>query len=255
METIAEAWHCPWQEQQVDAFRVLDLQVTQHGQSAKRWSAKQVGSIRLQLAIAKKLVLRFNTAQESRQLAPHERSLQNKMKLHCLGLASAMRTIMRQRSRITYLAEGDANTKFFHLQACHRNKESHINSIKVDDMEIVHDQAKAEVITKHFQDILGNTAPDSVSLDFSRLSVPTSNLSSLDRCFSKEEIWETIKELPSDRTPGPDGFTGLFYKTAWLIIKNDIMRAFDALWSLDGRSLYLVNQAYMILLKKKKDAS
>jgi hypothetical protein len=33
------------------------------------------------------------------------------------------------------------------------------------------------------------------------------------------------------------------------------MRAFHALWSIDGRSLYLVNQAYMILLKKKKDAA
>ena len=32
------------------------------------------------------------------------------------------------------------------------------------------------------------------------------------------------------------------------------MAAFNALWSLDGRSFYLVNQAYMILLKKKSIA-
>ena len=36
---------------------------------------------------------------------------------------------------------------------------------------------------------------------------------------------------------------------------DDIFRAFQALWSLDGRSLYLVNQAYIILLRKKDDAA
>jgi hypothetical protein len=48
---------------------------------------------------------------------------------------------------------------------------------------------------------------------------------------------------------------GLFYKTACPIKHDDVMRAFYALWSLDGRSLYLLNQAYMVLLRKKKEAT
>jgi hypothetical protein len=32
------------------------------------------------------------------------------------------------------------------------------------------------------------------------------------------------------------------------------MQALSALWSLDARSLYLLNHAYMVLLRKKKDA-
>ena len=59
--------------------------------------------------------------------------------------------------------------------------------------------------------------------------------------MSEEEIWQTIKEIPLDKAPGHDGFTGLFYRTACPIIKVDIIRAFQALWSLDARSLYLVN--------------
>src|SRR6185503_7792321 len=77
----------------------------------------------------------------------------------------------------------------------------------------------------------------------------------LDHCFSEEEIWQAILDMPTDKAPGPDGFSGLFFRSAWLIIKGDIMRAFHAIWSLDGRSFYLVNQAYMVLLRKKPDAS
>jgi hypothetical protein len=59
--------------------------------------------------------------------------------------------------------------------------------------------------------------------------------------------------MPAEKAPESDGFT--FYQTAWPIIKHDIMRAFHALWSLDYRSFYLVNQVYMVLLRKKKDAA
>jgi hypothetical protein len=65
-------------------------------------------------------------------------------------------------------------------------------------------------------------------------------------------VWQVIQEIPVDCAPGPDGFTGLFYRSAWNIIKGDIMRAFHALWSLDARSLYLINQAYIVLLKKRE---
>jgi hypothetical protein len=38
------------------------------------------------------------------------------------------------------------------------------------------------------------------------------------------------------------------------VIKRDILQVFAALWSLDARSLFLLNQAYMVLLRKKTDA-
>lgn len=44
---------------------------------------------------------------------------------------------------------------------------------------------------------------------------------------------------------------GFFYKRAWPIIKDDVMRAFNALWSRDFRSLNLLNEAFLILLRKK----
>jgi hypothetical protein len=59
-----------------------------------------------------------------------------------------------------------------------------------------------------------------------------------------------MKDMPSDRASGPDGFSGLFYKISWPVIKQDILGAFNALWSLDARSFYLLNDALMVLLRK-----
>jgi hypothetical protein len=69
--------------------------------------------------------------------------------------------------------------------------------------------------------------------------------------FSEDEVWEVIKELPNDKAPGPDGFTGIFYKLAWDVIKPEIMNAFNAFWSQDSRSFHHLNDAYTILLKKR----
>ena len=130
-----------------------------------------------------------------------------------------------------------------------------MGNILVDDMVLIQDEEKAGAFFKHYDHLLGTCTHNPLKLDLDQLDLPKKDLSGIDVCFSEDEIWQTIKEIPLDKAPGPNGFTGLFYRTTWSIIKEDIIRAFQALWSLDGRSLYLVNQAYMILLRKKKDAS
>ena len=77
----------------------------------KSWSSKRIGSIRLQLSLAREVILGLDVAEESRALSDEEKLLRNELKMKCLGLASLNRTILRQRSKILYLAEGDANTK------------------------------------------------------------------------------------------------------------------------------------------------
>jgi hypothetical protein len=47
-----------------------------------------------------------------------------------------------------------------------------------------------------------------------RFSLPqiVQSLSYLDEPFTMEEIEAVVKEMPTDRAPGPDGFNGLFMK-------------------------------------------
>jgi hypothetical protein len=57
-----------------------------------------------------------------------------------------------------------------------------------------------------------------------------------------------------DRAPGPDGFTGRFYKKCWEVIKADFMAAIITLQQGNARGLGLLNAAYITLIPKKVDA-
>lgn len=50
------------------------------------------------------------------------------------------------------------------------------------------------------------------------------DLSGVEREFSLEEIKQAIDEIPADKAPGKDGFSGGFFKSCWEIIKDDLWK-------------------------------
>ena len=107
----------------------MDYKLRNVARALKSWSMRNIGSVRLQLAIAHEVILRLDCTQDRRPLSTEESALRKEMKCKCIGLASLKRTIARQRSRLMFLAEGDANTRFFHLQACHCSQKNHLASL------------------------------------------------------------------------------------------------------------------------------
>lgn len=72
------------------------------------------------------------------------------------------------------------------------------------------EEAKSELVYEYYKEILGKHLSRSHGINFQQLGIPQLDLVCLGDCFTEAEIWDTIKELPSDREPGLDGFTGLF---------------------------------------------
>jgi len=163
----------------------------------------------------------------------------NSLKKHSLVLASLQRTIARLRSRISWLRDGDANTKLFHLHARHRKRKNFIGKIVAGEQFCTSHEDKAAAIDDFYENLLGNCPDKEYTINLNELQIIAHDLADLERPFSEEEVWNTIKILPSDKAPGPDGFTGRFYKACWPIIKEDIMSAVSAVCELGRPQLSL----------------
>jgi hypothetical protein len=100
---------------------------------------------------------------------------------------------------------------------------------------------KEMVITDHFRQHLGTSAIRPATFQWPSLGYQQHDLSSLEASFTQEEIKNTIFSMPSDKAPGPDGFTGIFFKECWEIIKFDLTAAFNQLHNLNAQHLNLLN--------------
>ena len=122
------------------------------------------------------------------------------------------RSRKRQASIITNLKEGDANTRFFHLKANARRRKNHIQRLQVNGGWAITHEEKAILINDHFTEVM--STPPEATLDFNwdLLNIPRYNLNHLEESFSEEEVRRAILQLPSEKAPGPDGFTGIFFK-------------------------------------------
>jgi hypothetical protein len=177
-----------------------------------------------------------------------EIELRRELKTNTLGLAS----LARQKSRIRYLQDGDANTKFFHLQACHRKRKSYIPTFAHEGRTFTSEEAKSEAVFDYYNGLLGMRFRRLHRIDLDHLNLPRLDLQELAAPFTETEIARIVHECPPDRATGPDGFTARFYRSAWPVIKQDVCNTFEALWQQDWRSFDLLNDASMVLLRKNE---
>ena len=77
----------------------------------------------------------------------------------------------------------------------------------------------------------------------------------LDNPFTEQEVWQAIKQSPAEKSPGPDGFSGVFFRSCWPTIKRDIMEVFHQFYHLARENFQMLNTAVVVLLPKKDGAA
>jgi hypothetical protein len=155
-----------------------------------------------------------------------------------------------------WLKDGDTNSKLFHAVANGRRAKNFITHIKQGSNIVTEQSEKEEVFFQAYSDILGSIQNRDVGLDLEEIGLANHSglLEDLGEVFTEAEVWVVIKELPSDRAPGPDGFVGDFYKRAWPIIKSEVMAGLLKLYVGDGRGFQKLNRALITLIPKRSDA-
>jgi len=191
----------------------LHIKLSRVANGIKQWRKEKIGDTRLQLALVKEILLQFEATQEYRSLSQEELQLRRQLKIHSMGLAAIEKSRIRQKSRLTNIKCGDANTKLFHIRANSRARKNYIQCLQSDNGIALTHKDKEEVIGDYFRNQLGTMVPRPDTFLWSALGYNPRDLSELEAPFTQDEIKETIHSMPGDKAPGLDGFTGAFFKS------------------------------------------
>ncbi|CAH9093524.1 unnamed protein product [Cuscuta epithymum] len=158
---------------------------------------------------------------------PDSRTQWSKSQAQLLLKLKQEKEFWKQRSKIKWLMEGEANTKFYHNFVRQRRWHQSIQLIE-DDLGLTHSDQEsiAKVATDHIQNLYSNVPGTSTNMD-TMLDLLQPIITSEDNAYlttipTKQEIKDTMWALNPDSSAGPDGFNGHFYRSSWSIIENDL---------------------------------
>jgi mannosylglycoprotein endo-beta-mannosidase len=114
--------------------------------------------------------------------------------------------------------------------------------------------AKEEVVHSHFKSTTERGDPRTNDFNWEAIHFNDPDLSSLGEPFTEEEVRNAINQMSGDKAPGSDGFTGIFFKKCWDIVKVDIMNVIQLFGSLHAENFHWLNSANIVLLPKKEGA-
>ncbi|CAA7031857.1 unnamed protein product [Microthlaspi erraticum] len=158
----------------------------------------------------------------------------------------------KQKSRVTWLREGDRNTKFFHATTKQRRARNRITKLKRNDGTWAEtDDGIERVATEYFQTLFTSSAPNNFSdaLRYVTERVTHTMNVALTKPPSNDEIKRAINEINPEKAPGPDGMTSLFYQKFWEIVAEDVICMVKDFFSTGSLDLSL-NKTSICLIPK-----
>lgn len=178
-----------------------------------------------------------------------------------LHVADLEEDFLKQRSKLHWLDIGDQNNKNFHNAIKTRQAQNTLREIKCLDgrMATSHSDIKLEA-ERHFSSFL-NHVPESFQgasvaelkclLDF---ECNAEDCAGLEAEVTAEEIKQVLFSMPSNKSPGPDGYPSEFFKVTWPVLGQDFTVAVQSVF----KFAFLpkgVNSTILALIPKKTDAS
>ncbi|WOK94161.1 ribonuclease H protein [Canna indica] len=145
-------------------------------------------------------------------------------KQHLDTLYSDEDTFWRQRAKQRWIRMGDRNTRYFHQCASNSRRKNWIHSLDglagvLNDIQEIKNEFR-----KFYSNLLGRPSTPLLNLRWNTLDlVQLPQNSGIDGCFTMDEIYSSIRDLGSFKSPGPDGIINEFLLQFWDCIKDDLL--------------------------------
>ena len=203
IEAVQNSWSKPTYKKNSAANLNANLKRLRY--DLKLWS-RNISRLKICIENCNKALLELDNIEDHRGLTIPEDNFWRIIKIHLLNLLDYQREYWKKRCTIRWTKFEDENTKFFHAMATDRYRRNSISQLTLPDGSQVHSHVdKEKVIFESFTPVMG--------FDLPNLLTSVDGLDCLTVPFTKEEIDKVVKEMPSDKAPGPDGFNGQFLKS------------------------------------------
>ena len=165
-----------------------------------------------------------------------------------------------QKSRVRWNHLGDRDIAFYHKTVVQRADCNHIHFLRdADDVYIGSiDQIKAHSAS-YFENTLGHTDMPSSPCTIRELQdllsfrCSDAQCGMLSRPVSDEEITKMVFAMPLSKSPGPDGYSIEFFRSAWSIVGPDVIAAVNEFF-INDRLLKDFNNMAIALIPKVPQA-
>jgi hypothetical protein len=158
------------------------------------------------------------------QLPPCPSSLspESNLKITLDELLIQEETLWKSKSRENWLTCSDLNTKFFHTSTIIRRRTNAVNFLKTNAGGWISDRTE---IGGNFVDLFSSTSPqiDDELLEFFPPIISEVENQALISIPTEIEVFYVLSSLGSSKAPGPDGFSALFYKKYWSVVKREVL--------------------------------
>jgi hypothetical protein len=216
----------------------------------KEWHRIHVSNLPGRIKALKERVADLDTKGEEEDLSVDELQELRQSTFDIHSLSRMDTSICWQQSRLSWLQDGDANSKYFHSIMAGRHRGNTISSLLVDGgvVEGVNPVRAAvfNYFADHFKNIQGER-PSVEGLEFRRIDVMDGV--TLVRPFHIDEVKAAVWDCDSYKTPGPDGVNFGFIKEFWSEMSGDIMR-FVGDFHRNGKLTKGINSTFIALIPK-----
>lgn len=247
---ILEAWSTPIEG---SSSYCLSKKLKFTKQSIKYWNKYYFGDIQSKLDHTLKFLDAIQWDSPSNSNLALELHLHTLMDEYLLQEDSLWKT----KSRELWLTSVDLNTKFFHTNTLIRRRRNSIDILQSPNYGwITERQDIGACFINNFKNLFTTSDPvfPVEFMDLFDCSVSNDDNQLLCAMSTDSEIYDSLLSLGRTKTPGPNGFTALFYVKYWEHIESIVLSAIVDFFR-HNQLLQEQNHTFIALIPKKLGAS